>query len=95
MTTAVPVRLYVRPGYWNVGSSLGLEYPFVFGEYYQDRIILGEWAVWCRHCGLIFWTVGPVADWEGRKLANAECERLNGVDPNPSQQVLNDIDSTP
>lgn len=80
----------------NVGHSLGLEFPYVFGS-----LPGGDWCVWHRHTGLVVYVANEALyrpdqhDIFNQRAAQRECYRLNGVSEFPSAEVLAEIDATP
>ncbi len=90
-----PKAKFVPRGFRNVGFSLGLQYPYLFGR------IGADWGVWHRHTGLIVYVANePLShpdqhDIINQGAARRECYRCNGVSEFPSAETLAEIDATP
>lgn len=87
--------------YRNQGGSLGLQYPYVYGEV-PDGCYAGMIGVWSRHTGIVIWGAKPDPvhhpDYQRQGMieeASKACHAFNGVSEWPDAETIDAIDSTP
>jgi hypothetical protein len=74
---------------YNHGSSLGLQYPWVFG------CVHGHWEVWCRYCNVLYSFHEDDNPIFAEAAASRACHEANGLSEWPSQDVISAMDTTP
>lgn len=74
--------------YWNIGYSIGLEYPYIFHK------IGDQWLIWGRHTGRVYY-VHDDNEIEHRAMhaVGERCRRMNSV-PEPTageRELINQL----
>lgn len=79
--------------YWNIGYSIGLQYPYIFHK------IGNQWLIWGRHTGRVYYVHDDnEIEWRALRAVGERCRRMNSV-PEPSAaeratiNVLHDLEA--
>ena len=96
----VDVHNCVPEQFRNVGSSLGLEYDYIFGKLPRHYSDTGRevWCVWNRHTGEIVYRAAEdcrpdQSDIFNKNAASKECYRLCGLSGFPDADVIAEMDT--
>jgi hypothetical protein len=71
----------------NCGASLGLQYSYIYAHDLQN------WIIWHRHTGEIVYIEEEPNLIVAEYKCSDKCHELNGLNPYPTQDILNDMEN--